>query len=112
MVNYNATSAVANVSNTIPTWGVFIVMGLVLFLLFKHFRRFIYGMCVLVPLGVIGYSSWGISDQTSQGNYIPITVFGTICATIITAIGIGSMIKNMKWVKSIEESLSTKEDSE
>lgn len=75
------------------------------FIMFTNFRRFIYGLCILVPLALAGLLGNKISHDTTTGNYFSIKIFGIVCGVISCSIVIGKYLETTKFIKNIEKDL-------
>ena len=105
----DGVSALATVSPIGIFWLVFIIafvgITFTLFVLYKNFRRCLYGLSVMIPLSIIGWISKGTGKSASTGNFIPMIVIGGIIVTIVISILIGMLIEKTRWAKKIEKSI-------
>ena len=111
----NATTSLSSMSSVVSSlppvaiaFLVFAVIVTMIFVLSKNFRRFIYGLSVLIPLTIIGWISKNIGVETASGNLVPIKVFGFIVAGIVVSILCGMGIERTKWIKKFEKDLNKK----
>jgi len=109
-VTMGGMNAMASMSPTaiMGLVSTFIFIGIIvtLFILYKNFRRCLYGLSVLVPVSIIGWISYGTGKSTSTGNYIPMIIIGGSIAVIIVSILIGMLIEKTKWAKKIEKNIN------
>ena len=115
MVISNSTSALNSIqmSNSAVGWLVFVAVAVltvvVLFVLSKNFRRFIYGLCVVVPLAAISWFSSSIAKPASEGNFKPLIITLMVFVSIGVSIVIGLIVERTKLGKKIGEILESKE---
>jgi hypothetical protein len=108
-VSLNATSNALSAIATLPNWGtpilavfLFIIIGTTAFLVFKNFRRLIYGLTVAVPVGILGWISWSIAKPVGEGNWLPAMITMSIIIGLGTLIMIGMIVEKTKFGKKLE----------
>lgn len=112
-MDMNATgtgfNAIAAVNSTGMAWiaggFIFIITAVILFFLIKNFRRFIYGLATAVPIGLIGWFSYGIASPIKEGNWSPFFSTVEVIVGIVTLIMIGMFIEHFDIVKKLEEAI-------
>ena len=110
-VSLNATSygltSVVSMGNWTPIITVAIMVGLgtTIFMLWKNFRRVVYGLGVSIPIAILGYGSWSIASPMKEGNFTPILWTGGIVGGIFVMMFIGWIAEHFKFIKNIEKAL-------
>jgi len=94
------------------TVGIFIAVLVTLFILSKNFRHFLYGT-VVTTICYVNYtlSRW-IGVETTQTNYGPIKVLGYIVGFILVSIGAGKILMKFKFMKKIDDNLTSVKDTD
>jgi len=114
MTTLNATSSMAlsSISGSgalaLLTFVMFAMLCVTLFIVVKHFRRIVYGLCVIVPAGIVGWISWGVVSPVRTGNYKPIMITLGVAIGLMVTLIIGTIAEKFEVVKRIEEALGTK----
>jgi len=113
MTTYNMTSSAFSAISTIsPSWTplitiiLMIAIGFTLFMFVKNFRRLLYGLAVTIPIGILGWMSYGIAKPAESGNFTPILITGGILVGIFVLIVVGTFVETLKIFNKIEESIT------
>jgi hypothetical protein len=105
----NVTTSVSTMSaesvGLFTTVCVVFTTVLLLILVSKNFRNFIYGSVVSICIILLYKFSRYIGVETAKGNIIPITYFAYVAIFIIVSIIIGFIVRKTELVKIIEKNL-------
>jgi hypothetical protein len=105
----NAISPAAMGTLTL-TLGVMTGLVLMLFLLFKFFRRFLRGGVVVSSLwGLYAVSNWISKQAIVNGDLNPLKFVGKVGAFIVISVIVGALIGRSKKVKAVGEKMKTEE---
>lgn len=74
-------------------------------MVWKNFRRVMYGLVVSIPLAIISYTSFKIVKPIETGNWKPLLWTIGIIATIFVMMFIGWILEHFKFVKELEKKL-------
>ena len=108
----NATVSAYNMMSTIPSasWAPLLVVILTvsilfaLFMLVTNFRRFVYGLCVAVPVALAGWFSWSaVIKPSTSGNWKPFIITVVSIASVYVLIFIGKFLEGTKAIKDFEK---------
>jgi hypothetical protein len=101
----NAISPAAMGTLTL-TLGVMTGLVLMLFLLFKFFRRFLRGGVVVSSLwGLYAVSNWISKQAIVNGDLNPLKFVGKVGAFIVISVIVGALIGRSKKVKAVENKI-------
>jgi len=99
-------NAIAAVNSTGMAWIVgvflFVITFCILFAIIKNFRRLIYGLATAIPIGLIGWFSYGIASPIKEGNWLPVLSTIKVIFGILVAIGLGMIVEKFEIVKKFE----------
>ena len=107
----NVTSATSTMASIGPiggwiiTAGIFIAVLVIIFLLSKNFRQFIYGGVISGILLINFKLSRYVGKSTTENNFEPIKWVGYIVGFILLAISLGHLFLKTKWGKNLEKKL-------
>ena len=108
MTYMNATTSISSMASISPTAIfilVFIISGLLIFLISKNFRKIIIGAALLIPIIIVGLISRYISNSYGAGNKIPLNTFAYLSISILISFIIGHLASLTKWYKKIANKL-------
>jgi ACR3 family arsenite efflux pump ArsB len=110
-VAYNATTATTAMAS-LPSWGTpvmavlfFILIAVMLFCLYKNFRRIVYGLAVLLPAWFLGWISWGLAKTTLDRDMGPLNTLGFIAGGILVSSVVGALLQRTKSFQKFEKGL-------
>lgn len=116
MTYYNASTTGFNAVASMPSYSVHLLtfaimagIAITFFLLIKDFRRFIYGLFVIVPLSILYLISSNISQSAAKGDITSLLWLLKGIALIFISLIIGFFFEKTKLAKKIEESLKNNE---
>lgn len=107
----NMTQGVASM-NFVPWsgWLFTILIGFVilvtLFVMFKNFRRFIYGIPVVGGLLIVYTIAKSIGFSAAEGETGPLIFMLWVVGVILTSSLVGKLIEKTSYVKKFEEAMS------
>jgi prolipoprotein diacylglyceryltransferase len=100
-------TATASLDTSGIFWAVVIILMIVIlttvFFLFKNFRRFVYGLIIIIPITISYYISKNTVQSAKEGDYFGLQLLIGIIIGILIATGIGYLLQKTKFVKKMEE---------
>jgi nicotinamide riboside transporter PnuC len=84
---------------------MFLILIVTLFMFVKYFRRFIYGLCFVMPLTIIGWISWSVVAPMREGNSQPVLITSFVVGLIMITCVIGVIAERYGFDKLIERIL-------
>jgi hypothetical protein len=105
-VSYEAVGGLDTMSSAMSSWlitvMVFIVVLLVIFILSKNFRRFLYGAVITgFLLADYHFSRW-IGSSALKGDVEPLKWVGYVIGFILISVIIGKFVQKTKFIRKIE----------
>jgi hypothetical protein len=93
------------IGSLLVTGGIFVGVLIMIFLLSKNFRQFVYGG-VITGLMLINFifSRW-VGKSAVENNFEPLKWVGSIMGFIILSIGLGHIFLRTKWGKKLEKKI-------
>jgi len=104
--NINGMASVTPAFGWLITLGIFVLTLVIIFLLSKNFRQFIYGAIISTIL-LLNYklSRW-IGVSTVENNFAPLKWTGYITGFIVVSIIIGRLVQKLGFIKNLERTLT------